>query len=198
MRASGHSRAAPLGPDSGPPVTCVFNATPVPRDGYAIGVADRGRTASYSIRTMRIRRIGLQPAIAGDRGTPRRPGHPLLAAPESAAARRDVFHRAGVAAADGYLAHSAGFAAPLGRHLDETRRQLRAVSRATQPVSSSACSMPTAAPKSLRYDLPARTRRHLAWVDVAAARGSGNSLCVLRAWPDGTRQAAIASMPPWR
>jgi hypothetical protein len=24
--------------DSGPPVTCVFNATPVPRDGYAIGV----------------------------------------------------------------------------------------------------------------------------------------------------------------
>jgi len=31
-----------LGPDSGPPVTCVFNATPVPREGYAIGVAEPG------------------------------------------------------------------------------------------------------------------------------------------------------------
>jgi len=25
-----------LGLDAGPPVTCVFNATPVPREGYAI------------------------------------------------------------------------------------------------------------------------------------------------------------------
>jgi 1,4-alpha-glucan branching enzyme len=28
--------------DTGAPVTCIFNATPVPRDGYAIGVADAG------------------------------------------------------------------------------------------------------------------------------------------------------------
>ncbi len=31
-----------LGLDAGPPVTCVFNATPVPREGYAIGVAEPG------------------------------------------------------------------------------------------------------------------------------------------------------------
>ncbi len=31
-----------LGPDTGPPITCVFNATPVPRDGYAIGVRTQG------------------------------------------------------------------------------------------------------------------------------------------------------------
>ena len=33
---------ARLSADSGAPVTCVFNATPVPRDGYCIGVADPG------------------------------------------------------------------------------------------------------------------------------------------------------------
>jgi 1,4-alpha-glucan branching enzyme len=32
-----------VGQDAGAPVTCVFNATPVPRDGYAIGVADPGQ-----------------------------------------------------------------------------------------------------------------------------------------------------------
>jgi 1,4-alpha-glucan branching enzyme len=31
-----------VGPHSGAPVTCVFNATPVPRDGYAIGVGEPG------------------------------------------------------------------------------------------------------------------------------------------------------------
>ncbi len=31
-----------LGRDAGPPITCVFNATPVPREGYGIGVADPG------------------------------------------------------------------------------------------------------------------------------------------------------------
>jgi 1,4-alpha-glucan branching enzyme len=31
-----------VGGDVGPPITCVFNATPVPRDGYAIGVAEPG------------------------------------------------------------------------------------------------------------------------------------------------------------
>jgi 1,4-alpha-glucan branching enzyme len=31
-----------VGRDAGAPITCVFNATPVPRDGYAIGVADPG------------------------------------------------------------------------------------------------------------------------------------------------------------
>jgi 1,4-alpha-glucan branching enzyme len=31
-----------VGQDTGPPVTCVFNATPVPRNGYHIGVADPG------------------------------------------------------------------------------------------------------------------------------------------------------------
>ena len=30
------------GRDAGPAITCVFNATPVPRDGYAIGVAEPG------------------------------------------------------------------------------------------------------------------------------------------------------------
>jgi 1,4-alpha-glucan branching enzyme len=32
----------PVGRDSGAAVTCVFNATPVPRDGYAVGVAEPG------------------------------------------------------------------------------------------------------------------------------------------------------------
>ena len=31
-----------IGGDAGPPITCVFNATPVPRDGYAIGVDEPG------------------------------------------------------------------------------------------------------------------------------------------------------------
>ena len=31
-----------LAPHGGAPVTCVFNATPVPRDGYGIGVAEQG------------------------------------------------------------------------------------------------------------------------------------------------------------
>jgi 1,4-alpha-glucan branching enzyme len=29
-------------PDSGAPITCVFNATPVPRDGYVLGVTEQG------------------------------------------------------------------------------------------------------------------------------------------------------------
>jgi 1,4-alpha-glucan branching enzyme len=32
-----------IGGDAGPPITCVFNATPVPRDGYGIGVTEPGR-----------------------------------------------------------------------------------------------------------------------------------------------------------
>jgi 1,4-alpha-glucan branching enzyme len=32
-----------IGPDAGPPITCVFNATPVPRDGYGVGVTEPGR-----------------------------------------------------------------------------------------------------------------------------------------------------------
>ena len=31
-----------VGEDAGAPITCVFNATPVPRDGYRVGVADPG------------------------------------------------------------------------------------------------------------------------------------------------------------
>jgi len=31
-----------VGGDVGAPITCVFNATPVPRDGYGLGVAERG------------------------------------------------------------------------------------------------------------------------------------------------------------
>jgi 1,4-alpha-glucan branching enzyme len=31
-----------VGQDTGAPITCVFNATPVPRDGYGVGVADPG------------------------------------------------------------------------------------------------------------------------------------------------------------
>jgi 1,4-alpha-glucan branching enzyme len=31
-----------VGRDAGVPITCVFNATPVPRDGYCVGVADAG------------------------------------------------------------------------------------------------------------------------------------------------------------
>jgi 1,4-alpha-glucan branching enzyme len=31
-----------VGPDAGAPITCVFNATPVPRDGYGVGVAEQG------------------------------------------------------------------------------------------------------------------------------------------------------------
>ena len=31
-----------VGQDGGAPITCVFNATPVPRDGYGIGVAEPG------------------------------------------------------------------------------------------------------------------------------------------------------------
>jgi 1,4-alpha-glucan branching enzyme len=31
-----------VGQDSGSPITCVFNATPVPRNGYLIGVAEQG------------------------------------------------------------------------------------------------------------------------------------------------------------
>jgi 1,4-alpha-glucan branching enzyme len=31
-----------IGADAGPPITCVFNATPVPREGYAVGVAAAG------------------------------------------------------------------------------------------------------------------------------------------------------------
>jgi len=31
-----------VGEDAGAPVTCVFNATPVPRDGYGVGVTDPG------------------------------------------------------------------------------------------------------------------------------------------------------------
>jgi 1,4-alpha-glucan branching enzyme len=31
-----------VGQDSGAPITCVFNATPVPRNGYLIGVAEQG------------------------------------------------------------------------------------------------------------------------------------------------------------
>ena len=31
-----------VGGDAGAPITCVFNATPVPRDGYGIGVAGPG------------------------------------------------------------------------------------------------------------------------------------------------------------
>ena len=34
-----------VGQDAGAPITCVFNATPVPRDGYAIGVAEPGSYA---------------------------------------------------------------------------------------------------------------------------------------------------------
>ena len=30
------------GQDAGAPVSCIFNATPVPRDGYSIGVPDSG------------------------------------------------------------------------------------------------------------------------------------------------------------
>jgi len=32
----------PLSSDAGAPIICLFNATPVPRDLYAIGVADAG------------------------------------------------------------------------------------------------------------------------------------------------------------
>ena len=31
-----------VGEDAGPPITCIFNATPVPRDGYLVGVSDAG------------------------------------------------------------------------------------------------------------------------------------------------------------
>jgi 1,4-alpha-glucan branching enzyme len=31
-----------VGEDTGAPITCVFNATPVPRDGYRVGVAEQG------------------------------------------------------------------------------------------------------------------------------------------------------------
>ena len=31
-----------VGHDAGPPITCIFNATPVPRDGYLVGVLDAG------------------------------------------------------------------------------------------------------------------------------------------------------------
>ena len=31
-----------VGQNAGAPITCVFNATPVPRDGYRVGVADQG------------------------------------------------------------------------------------------------------------------------------------------------------------
>jgi 1,4-alpha-glucan branching enzyme len=31
-----------VGQDAGAPITCVFNATPVPRDGYGVGVAEQG------------------------------------------------------------------------------------------------------------------------------------------------------------
>jgi len=31
-----------VGQDAGAPITCVFNATPVPRDGYGVGVAEAG------------------------------------------------------------------------------------------------------------------------------------------------------------
>jgi 1,4-alpha-glucan branching enzyme len=31
-----------VGSDGGAPITCVFNATPVPRDGYGVGVAEPG------------------------------------------------------------------------------------------------------------------------------------------------------------
>jgi 1,4-alpha-glucan branching enzyme len=31
-----------VGQDGGAPITCVFNATPVPRDGYRVGVAEPG------------------------------------------------------------------------------------------------------------------------------------------------------------
>ncbi len=31
-----------VGEDAGSPITCVFNATPVPRDGYRVGVAEAG------------------------------------------------------------------------------------------------------------------------------------------------------------
>jgi 1,4-alpha-glucan branching enzyme len=31
-----------VGQDAGAPITCIFNATPVPRDGYAVGVAEPG------------------------------------------------------------------------------------------------------------------------------------------------------------
>jgi 1,4-alpha-glucan branching enzyme len=31
-----------VGRDAGAPITCVFNATPVPRDGYGVGVAEQG------------------------------------------------------------------------------------------------------------------------------------------------------------
>jgi len=33
----------PTGGDGGPPITCVFNATPVPRPGYRVGVTEPGR-----------------------------------------------------------------------------------------------------------------------------------------------------------
>jgi len=32
----------PIGGDPGAPITCLFNATPVPRNGYRIGVRDQG------------------------------------------------------------------------------------------------------------------------------------------------------------
>ena len=54
-----------VGRDSGPPITCVFNATPVPRDGYAIGVAEPGSYRKlFDSDDAEIRRLGLQPAIA--------------------------------------------------------------------------------------------------------------------------------------
>jgi 1,4-alpha-glucan branching enzyme len=42
------------------PIVCVFNATPVPREDYWLGVPDAGRTKSCSIRTPGLRRLGIR------------------------------------------------------------------------------------------------------------------------------------------
>ena len=63
MRASGRFARRSVGHDPGAPIICVFNATPVPRDGYAIGVADSGAYRKiFDSDDIAIRRLGLQHA----------------------------------------------------------------------------------------------------------------------------------------
>ena len=131
----------------GHPCTCLQRHAGA-REGYAIGVAEPGPTCKLFDSDAANSAIGLQPqslVTAEHRGAQ---GHPCSLRLNLPPLGR-CFHRAGVAsAADGVPRSFSRVATPLGRHVVETRRQLRAFLRAEQPGWSSVCSMPTAAPKS--------------------------------------------------
>ena len=167
------------GQDAGAPILCVFNATPVPRDRYTLRVADPGEYSKI---------FDSDAACFGGSGYNNE--QRVHTVPESlhdnihtlttrlAAARRDVLSRILNIA----TSIQAGSPRPLGATLDQGRRQFRGV---FEPCD--ACRIvPVRRGERRRIGtlrIAGAHRQRLARPAVAAPRGRGNPLRILRGRP---------------